>query len=430
MYIHSRRLVTSLFATAVIGSTILWVHAATPATTPSGAHPPAKAQTWPGAADLGRALFFDRGLSASGQMACATCHDPAHAFAPANNLATQLGGPDMKHQGLRAAPSLRYTLNRMPRWHVEQPSALLERLEAQELPPTGGLTWDGRFDKLEDQAAFPLLNADEMANGSDTDFANRLRKSPNAEAFRRVFGDKILASDKDALHYAGIALAQYQLEDQAFHPYSSKFDAWMDGKAQLTAQELRGKQLFDDPKSGNCASCHFDAKGANGAHPLFTDYQFEVLGVPRNSELAANKNPHFFDMGLCGPLRQDQAKEKTYCGMFRTPTLRNVATRGSFFHNGRYRDLKTALQFYVQRDTHPQRWYPVKNGKVVKFDDLPADLRGNVDTNDEPLTRKRGGKPAWNDQQINDVIAFLKTLNDSDTTTVIEAANGKPRHGG
>ncbi|MBB5193575.1 cytochrome c peroxidase [Silvimonas terrae] len=427
MNLTSRRFTLATLALAgLIGSSALFVHAATPATPAK----PAAATQWPGAADVGRALFFDRGLSGSGQMACASCHDPGHAFAPANNLATQLGGPDMKHQGLRAAPSLRYVLNRAQAWHVESPANLMERLEAQELPPTGGLTWDGRFDRLEDQAAFPLLNADEMANASPAEFAARLRKSPNAAAFRKVFGDKILASDTDALHYAGIALAQYQLNDAAFHPYSSKFDAWLDGKAQLTAQELRGKQLFDDPKSGNCASCHFDVIGANGAHPVFTDYQFEVLGVPRNPELAANKNPHFFDMGLCGPVRQDQAAQKQYCGMFRTPTLRNVATRGAFFHNGRYHDLKTTLQFYVQRDTQPQRWYPVKNGKVAKFDDLPAHLRDNVDTNDEPLTRKRGGKPAWNDAQIEDVIAFLKTLNDADTVVIKQAANPGKAHGG
>ncbi|WP_283148015.1 cytochrome-c peroxidase [Silvimonas soli] len=387
-------------------------------TQPTASQPQSAVSTtpkqWPGAADLGKQLFFDRSLSASGQQACASCHSASQAYGPPNALSVQPGGPDMQHQGMRAVPTLRYVLNRTPAWHVESPSSLMERLESQELPPTGGFTWDGRFDALHDQAAFPLLNPDEMANTSPADFAARLRRSPNAAAFKKVFGEQALKGDQDALHFAGVALAQFQLNDASFHPYSSKFDAWMDGKATLTHQELHGKQLFDDPKSGNCASCHFDTKGADGTHPLFTDYQFEVLGVPRNSKLAVNRDPKFFDMGLCGPLRQDQSKQKTWCGMFRTPTLRNVATRQVFFHNGQYHDLKTALQFYVQRDTQPQRWYPVHKGKIDKFNDLPTALRDNVDTNDEPLTRKRGGNPAWNDQQIDDVIAFLKTLNDAD----------------
>ncbi|KPC55397.1 cytochrome-c peroxidase [Amantichitinum ursilacus] len=369
-------------------------------------------------AALGRQLFFDRGLSASGQQACATCHAAARAYGPPNGLPAQFGGADMTHQGMRAVPSLRYTLNKMQAWHVESPSSMMERAEAQELPPTGGLTWDGRFDALHEQATFPLLNPDEMANGTPQGFAERLRHSSSASAFNQLFGRAILNNDKQALHYAGLALAQFQLDDASFHPYSSKFDAWMDGKATLTPQEARGKQLFDDPKSGNCASCHFDNQGANGAHPLFTDYQFEVLGVPRNGELAVNKNPRFFDMGLCGPLRQDQAKQDGYCGMFRTPTLRNVATREVFFHNGKFHDLKTALQFYVQRDTAPQKWYSSVHGKVQKFDDLPADKRANVDTNDEPLTRKRGGTPAWNEQDVDDVIAFLNTLTDRDAMVV------------
>jgi cytochrome c peroxidase len=173
--------------------------------------------------------------------------------------------------------------------------------------------------------------------------------------------------------------------------------------------------LFDDPRRGNCASCHLDRKGADGSHPLFTDYQFEALGVPRNPEIRANASADYFDMGLCGPLRIDQAKESRYCGLFKTPTLRNVATRRVFFHNGRFHTLKDALRFYVRRDTDPELWYPVSpSGAVDKFDDLPPRLRGNIDVIDEPLTRSKGASPAWSDAEIDDVIAFLKTLTDRD----------------
>jgi cytochrome c peroxidase len=156
--------------------------------------------------------------------------------------------------------------------------------------------------------------------------------------------------------------------------------------------------------------------GANGAHPLFTDFQFEAVGVPRNPEIPFNHDPHYYDMGLCGPYRTDAASHAaTYCGLFRTPTLRNAAIRHVFFHNGRFHSLREALVFYVERDTNPEKWYPRgADGTVEEFDDLPPQDRVNVDTIDAPLNRKRGEAPVWNDQQIDDVLAFLRTLVDKD----------------
>jgi cytochrome c peroxidase len=120
-------------------------------------------------------------------------------------------------------------------------------------------------------------------------------------------------------------------------------------------------------------------------------------------------------MGLCGPMRHDQKDERGFCGLFRTPTLRNIATRGAFFHNGRFHSLREALEFYVERDTNPEKWYGKgAGGRVEKFDDLPASLRGNVDIVDEPLTRHPRQAPAWNQQEIDDVVAFLNTLTDAD----------------
>ena len=66
---------------------------------------------------LGRKIFFDPSLSASGRISCATCHSPSHAYGPPNGLAVQLGGPAVDRQGARAVPSLRYVLNRTPAWN-------------------------------------------------------------------------------------------------------------------------------------------------------------------------------------------------------------------------------------------------------------------------------------------------------------------------
>jgi cytochrome c peroxidase len=319
----------------------------------------------------------------------------------------------MRSQGTRAVPSLRYVLNRTPIWTHARAASLSERLSETDNAPVGGFGWDGRFNQLHDQATFPLFNPNEMANKDPAAVLAKLEHAPYAARFKEVFGQNIFADRAKAFTQAMYAIERFELEDPSFHPYTSKFDYYLDGKLQLTAQELRGKKLFDDPARGNCASCHIDQSGVDGSHPLFTDFNFQALGVPRNTELRANADPKYFDMGLCGPLRHDQASDKSNCGLFKSVSLRNTATRHVFFHNGRFHTLKDALRFYVQRDTNPAKWYPKDaHGKVDKFNDLPIALRVNVDTTDEPLTRKAGERPVWSEQDIDDVAAFLATLND------------------
>jgi cytochrome c peroxidase len=366
------------------------------------------------AAALGRKLFFDPALSASGQLSCASCHSPAHAYGPPDGRAVRLGGAAMDQEGMRAVPSLRYVLNRTPAWIEDLTASEAERVLEPEMP-VGGYGWDGRFDTLREQAAFPLLAANEMANAGPEAVAVKLQAASYAEEFRRVFGADALDDPHAAFAHARLALERFELEDASFHPYSSRYDQYLDGKIELTAAEQRGRALFEDPERGNCSACHVAERGADGSHPLFTDYEMEALGVPRNAELRATADAHYFDLGLCGPLRQDQSAKREYCGLFKTPTLRNVATRRVFFHNGRFHTLREALRFYARRDTDPQLWYPgATTGTKGKFDDLPPALRENVDTWTEPLTRARGAAPVWSDAEIEDVIAFLQALTDAD----------------
>ncbi|WP_321855539.1 cytochrome-c peroxidase [Paraburkholderia tropica] len=416
---HARQAARRAVATALAaGATALAALAASGigAAHAQSSSPGSPAQSQPALSDvasLGKLIFNDPSLSASGRMSCASCHSPAHAYGPPNGLAAQPGGADLHAQGTRAVPTLGYVLNRTPVWTHVQAASVFERLTDADSPPAGGFAWDGRYNTLHDQALFPLFNPNEMANRDSAQVAAKLERAPYAARFKQLFGETIFVSKDAAVHQAMQAVERFELEEPSFHSYTSKFDAVLDRKAEFTASEMRGKKLFDDPNGGNCASCHIDQVGANGAHPLFTDYQFEALGVPRNPELRANRDPKYYDKGLCGPVRTDVSSNKNYCGLFKTPTLRNVATREVFFHNGRFHTLRDALRFYVERDTNPEKWYPRdRHGHVVKFDDLPAAERVNVDTVDEPLTRKPGGKPAWNARDIDDVIAFLKTLDD------------------
>ncbi len=387
-------------------------------------------------ARLGKLLFHDPALSSSGRLSCAGCHAADRAYAPDNGLAVQRGGPHLASPGLRAVPSLTYLFHTPPfsvgpdsSGENEAPPAPLP-LAAQPtgqakaaapvaavpaLVPQGGFFRDGRADTLEEQALGPLLSGFEMDNLSPAALAERLRRAPYAGRFAALFGSGILADPARLVAEATFALGRYQMEDRAFHAFTSKYDSVLSGRARLSPAEARGRALFDDPKKGGCAACHPDKPGRDGSPPMFTDYQFEALGVPRNPDIPANADPGYFDLGLCGPPRNDAySRQKANCGLFKTPSLRNAATRRVFFHNGRFRSLKEVVAFYVERDTNPGKWYPRRpDGTVDKFDDLPPRYRGNVDVVDPPMNRKPGDRPALTPAEIDDVVAFLHTLTDA-----------------
>jgi len=379
-------------------------HAAPPAYAPA-AHAASVAQM----TALGRLMFFDPGLSASGRQSCASCHSPGHAYGPPNDLAVQLGGPDLKTPGTRAVPSLRYLQAAPPfsqHFHDDDGD------DSVDAGPTGGLTWDGRADSAHAQARIPLLAPNEMANASVAQVVAKVRQAPYAPQFRAAFGVDVFDHPARAFRAVLMALEVFQQSPADFYPYSSKYDAYLRGQVRLSPQEARGLALFNDPGKGNCASCHVSEIAPNGAFPSFTDFGLVALGVPRNRAIPANADPHYVDLGLCGPERTDFAGRADYCGLFKTPTLRNVALRHTFFHNGVFHSLKEVLQFYAQRDTQPEKWYPRRrDGSIAKFDDLLPAYRGNVNM-DPPFGRRAGQKPALSDAEIDDIIAFLKTLTD------------------
>jgi len=385
------------------------------------------------AAQVGKLLFFDKTLSASGNMSCATCHDPAHAYGPPDGRAVQLGGPHGASPGLRAVPSIRY--KEFTPGYADQ----LDNPDGFSLPgPGGGLAWDGRANSLSEQAAAPLMSPFEMANATRADLVARLRTSPSAAALTRLYGAAALADVDAAFSKVQLALQTFQIEDPSLHPYNSKYDLYLYKQtgADLTAAELRGLKVFKDKNSGNCQGCHLaDASLDDGAPAQFTDFSFEAVGVPRNPEIPANKDRAYRDLGACGPLRDDHTRFPEFCGLFKTPTLRNAATRHVFFHNGVMHSLEQAVRFYNTRDTRPELWYPTVGGrakprpdadfptyglvtaqyvggKVQKFDDLPPANQKNIDKQVPLDGRAPGAKPAMTEQQIGDLLCFLQTLTD------------------
>ncbi|AOB33424.1 cytochrome C peroxidase [Bordetella sp. H567] len=407
------------------------------------------------AAQVGQKLFFDHDMSGSRTMACATCHDPKFAYGPPNDLAAQLGGAAMTERGVRAVPSLRYK-DKTPPY-----SDLLDNPDAISVPgPGGGFDWDGRAADHGEQARGPLLDPVEMANASAGEVVAKVKAADYAPLFRQAFGEHAFDDTASAFHDITAALRAFQLEDISFRPYNSKFDLYTSNKkgGQLTVAELRGMKVFTDPNTGNCASCHYQGAGFRGSSALFTDFSYEAIGVPRNdvhatlphanrNDIPANdKDAKRFDMGLCGPQRPDHAlmeegKPSKFCGMFKAPTLRNVALRQAFFHNGVIHTLEQAIRFYNTRDTNPELWYPTVGGKVIKpgdpgydphyptyglitvqyakgtgkvqkYNDLPMPYWGNIDTQMPLDGRPAGSKPPMSEQDVHDLICFLNTLTD------------------
>lgn len=363
------------------------------------------------AARIGRKLFFDPSLSASGKMSCATCHDPEHGYAPAGDTAVMMGGPKLASPGTRAVPSLRY-LEYTPAY-----ADLLDNPDGISAPgPGGGFTRDGRAATLADQARIPLLAPNEMANASAAAVVRAIRASGYATLFEQTFGTGIWQNPNVALKKALDALEAFQLEDDSFHPYSSRYDLYASNKigGKLTPAELRGFAVYNDPDKGNCFACHFNGAGIGGSVRLFTDFTYAAIGVPRNTEIPATHDLAYYDLGICSRPDHPLPKNAQYCGMFRTPTLRNVATRRVFFHNGKFKTLKDVLRFYNTRDTNPDLWYPTVAGVVRKWDDLPLRYRVNIDKQMPLDGRAAGSKPPMTDQELADLEAFLNTLTDED----------------
>jgi cytochrome c peroxidase len=380
---------------------------------PWGDDPPVKPALERAAAigALGRAIFFDKGMSASGSMSCATCHDAASHFAPPNALPVQRGGSKLDRQGKRATPSLTYAAG-TPFFTEHFYESDDDGNEAIDQGPTGGRTWDGRVNRARDQANIPLLSPIEMANADEAAVVSHAARAPYAAEIKRLFGESVFADRQHAFAAIGEALEAFQQTPELFSPFTSKYDAFLRGQVRLNIQETRGLAVYMDKNKGNCVRCHKNQMTASGKLPLFTDSGYVAIGVPRNMNIPANRDPRYFDLGACGPERRDLADRPEFCGLFKAPSLRNVATRKAFYHNGVFHTLEQAVAFYATRDTDPERWYPrAADGTVQKFNDLPEKYRGNIDV-EAPFDKKRGDNPAMSEQDIKDIVAYLNTLTD------------------
>ncbi|HEX5751416.1 MAG TPA: cytochrome c peroxidase [Archangium sp.] len=367
---------------------------------------------------LGRSLFFDTGLSEPPGQSCASCHAPAAGWTGPNARVNAHGavyeGAVPGRFGNRKPPSAAYA-TRAPVFH---------RIEA-EGTFQGGRFSDGRAtgEKLgnpaADQAQGPLLNPVEQNNPHAASVVAKVCAAPYGKLFRDVHGQAICDGAHVDRAYDAIARAIVAYEgSREVNAFSSKYDAYLAGRAELTAVEKQGLQLFEG--KAKCAQCHPSQPGPRGEPPLFTDDSYDNLGLPRNLEnpwyTLTERNPlgaAWVDHGLGAFLVQRpdfRPFVRANLGLHKVPTLRNVDKRPrpdfvkAYGHNGYFKSLESVVHFYNTRDVLPV-CLPETPG--LASDDCwpPPEVGLNVNT--EEL-----GALGLSGQEEAAIVAFLRTLSD------------------
>jgi cytochrome c peroxidase len=224
----------------------------------------------PPKARVGRFLFNDTRLSEPAGQSCASCHDANVAFTDPDKRIPTSQGVNPRLFGKRNAPTAMYAAY-SPVFHYDAEEGVYE----------GGQFLDGRAANLQDQAEGPFLNPLEMANEGKEQVVDKVRAAPYAELFKDVYGWDVFADPEAAYQDIADAIAAFE-NTRTFNRFTSKYDAWQAGKAELTAQEQHGLELFEAEDKGNCAACHPSRTDDEGTPPLFTDFTYDNLGVPRN----------------------------------------------------------------------------------------------------------------------------------------------------
>ena len=329
---------------------------------------------------LGKKIFFDSTLSNPIGQSCATCHMPKNGFADPEQLAVSRGA-NKSMFGTRNAPTVTYAAF-TPFFHYN---------EADEVY-VGGLFWDGRSATLHEQATNPFLTHHEMGNTDKKMVVERIKNAEYKDLFLYVFGPD--AFDSVDLAFDNIALAIEEFEETAeVNPFTSKFDYYQKGLVQLTDQEMRGLEIFNDTVKAKCAACHPTTPDPHTNAVLFTDYTYDNIGLPINPHLIELNKDYKPDLGLGAILKKPSEN-----GKFKVPTLRNVAITAPYFHNGVFKTLEEVMDFYNARDS----------GKFG-----PPEVKENVNT--EEL-----GDLKLTEQEMSDVVAFMKTLTDGYNIQVIK----------
>lgn len=344
----------------------------------------------PQAIALGRALFFDPRLSGKGAMSCATCHQPGNGFADGRQRAQGSGAAKKRLD--RNTPGL---------WNA-------------------GLAhwfgWDGASDSLWAFSIRPLLNPDELAATPQHVAALIRRDATLSCQYKKVFDTAIsrtrTAADEVHLVNVGKALAAYV---ETLQSGNSEFDRLHDAlargdasaAARYPAAARRGLALFTG--RGQCSVCHFG--------PNFSNGEFHDIGIPY---LAAPGRVDSGRHGGIGIVKQDKynrlgafsddatrasasrtrhvTQHHSTFGQFKVPSLRNVELTAPYMHGGSLATLADAVRHYSE----------------LSEDRLHQDGEALL----KPLRLM--------ESEIDDLVAFLKTLTSRDVAVAASASAAAP----
>lgn len=436
---------------------------------------------------LGKLEIFDPNLSVNNNLACSFCHDPAAGYGNgASILSVFTGGANPGSVPITLPGA--YPDNRMakrnPQSYVYSPYFPPLQYNTTQGDFYGGNFWDARAtgyrlqNSSAEQGQDPPVDPEEMANPDTACVVWKLSLSSYKSFFEQVWGTgsldigwpsdvaTICGTPKGAAIFGtnatplslsptdrtraqqafdefGQAIASYEISSTV-SPFTSKFDAFLAGNASLTAQEKRGYELFRG--KAECNTCHLDgrantAKGSEGGvatnvAPMFTDFTYNNLGLPRNVILPWYSEDTPDQVGFTGnPLGPGFTDEGVglfldgyygappnlswgqflpfFEGKFQTSTIRNagqVPYPGfvkAYMHNGYLLSLKEVVHFYNTRDVYPQ---PVLSGQcpsgtIEKVTCWPMP----EDANNENMTI---GHLGLSSAEEDDLVAFLETLTD------------------
>lgn len=422
---------------------------------------------------LGKALFYDPALSANGTQSCAACHAPEVGYTGPDDIANAGGavyqGALPNHFGNRKPPASAYA--------GYSPTLYFDEVDGGWF---GGMFWDGRAtgailgDPLAEQAQGPYLNPLEQAIATEQVLCVKVKQADYADLFEEVWGTGSLNCAKDSSGVYGLigrSVAAYERSAEV-NPYTSKFDLFWDnaeaagkhvwlincgggggmggggmGGAMgcpgggmnpnrwtmfrnlgLTDTELIGLAVFNSSNRGNCSSCHTLEAGPDG-YPLFTDYGYDNLGIPKNPanpfySMPEAWNPdgeNWVDLGLGGFLMGAGEPAEVYepeIGKVKVPTLRNVDLRPgegfvkAYGHNGYFKSLEDIVLFYHWRGMMDAGMGCGGMGGGGMGGGM-GDCEGMMNMFPPPeVDQNRATLGIFPRMQVDNIVAFLKTLSD------------------
>jgi cytochrome c peroxidase len=305
------------------------------------------------AVELGRRLFYDPRLSANGKVSCSTCHIQRLAFTDGRPTGVGVSGRPLAFNSMTLANLM---------WGPQR------------------FFWNGRATALEEQALVPLQHADEMAQD-----LGRLVAALKADAsYRKLF--KIAYGE---ISSAAITRALASFE-RTLISSNSRYDQFLRGEITLDAQEELGRKLF---------MAHPDVKvSLRGANCIDCHSQFLTGGA--NARFDGFSNNGLDDEAHLQPGLQAVTGKPEHRGMFKVPSLRNIALTAPYMHDGRFNTLEEVLDHYDSG---------IKNSSTLSALIVEADNRGAAAAGRISLHLTAGEKAA--------IIAFLHTLTDREFVT-------------